>query len=85
MAEKKRELELSDGHKVIIPIIGKEDVTIGLRRKTRHLPEAEAKEEIFWMLIEKLLTEEEQEAVDDLTEEQFIEAAKEIFNYDPKE
>lgn len=83
--EKKRTLTLKDGTEVVIPIIGKEDITVGLRRKTRHLSEQEAQEEILWLLLEKLLTEEECNIIDNLVEEQFVETVKAVFEYDPKE
>lgn len=66
--------ELPNGETLMIPVFTKDDVTIGMRRKTRHLKEEDAQEEIFWQLLEKTLTPEEIVVWDDLTAEEFEEA-----------
>ena len=43
------------------------------RRKTRQLDEAEAVEEIIWLIAEDELTDSELKIIDDLSEQEFIE------------
>lgn len=60
--------ELPDGRILTFVEITSETLPIGLQRKTRNLPEGQKEEEIFWLVLETFLTEEELAVWDSLSQ-----------------
>ena len=81
----KREVTLSTGRKIIIPIITEKDVKPGWVRKIRHLSEQEQQAELTWLLLESKLSEDELDVLDDLGQDEFTEAMEALNEGDPKE
>lgn len=71
MATVKREVEFKEyevnGKTVKLPILNEASMTAQMRRKTRGMKEESAGEELFWLMVEATLTEEELEVLDNLT------------------
>lgn len=63
-AVKKIQIPLEDGTFLAMPEITEDQIPFGLRRKTRHMKPEDQQEEIFWLLLETFLTEEELAAWD---------------------
>lgn len=63
-AVKKVKIPLDDGSFLMIPDVTEDQMPFGFRRRTRHLKTEEQQEEIFWLLLETFLNEDELAAWD---------------------
>jgi hypothetical protein len=72
-ANQEKETVVINGKTLVVPNFSPKDITIGMRRKTRNMNEARTNEEIFFLLLEEHLTEEELEVWDSLTDEEIAE------------
>lgn len=69
-----REVTLESGVVLTIPDLQENGAILGFRRKTRHLNPAQQEEEIFWLILETYLTDEQIAVWDSLTPAELEEA-----------
>lgn len=67
-----KEYEIN-GKTVKLPIIDENIMTAKMRRETRQFSEERAGEEIFWLIVEAHLTEEELDVIDNLSLDELAE------------
>jgi hypothetical protein len=67
------EVELESGVVLTVPELQENGVVMGFRRKTRHLSPEKQEEEIFWLILETYLTDEELAVWDNLSPEELEE------------
>lgn len=69
-----REVTLESGAILTVPDLQENGTILGFRRKTRHMDPAAQEEEIFWLILETYLTEEQLAVWDSLTPAELEEA-----------
>lgn len=76
----KHEITLKTGKTVVVPHIEnpEEDLQFGWIRKTRNLSAEERQQELFFLVLESVLTDDEQDALDELSLEEFSEVFEKV-------
>lgn len=76
----KVDIQLKSGKTVKFFDVSSLEVKMKYRRKTRHLNQEQAFEEILWLAIEDHMTDEEIEVIDNLSSDEFQELITEASN-----